>query len=85
MVTQNQRLKFIQISCAYIVTYSSGNNRGCTSFGSAVVDELVVLASDVLLAMVELVVTFDGDRLGLDVGPKVGKRLGLVVGLEEGD
>lgn len=38
-----------------------------------VVDELVVLASDVLLATVELVVTFDGDRLGLDVGPEVGE------------
>ena len=34
--------------------------------------ELVVLPSDVLLATVELVVTFDGDRLGLDVGPSVG-------------
>jgi len=34
----------------------------------------VVLASDVLLATVELVVSFDdGDRLGLDVGPEVGE------------
>ena len=38
-----------------------------------VVDELVVLASDVLLATVELVVTFDGDRLVLDVVPEVGE------------